>query len=265
MEIPRTADAGSEVQAVFTNVLFTPIGYDDTYLQWQWGNATTRSEKLGIVRNGLFRSFAGTGSIEVKSTNQEGVTLSEKRTMLLGATNQYFYGPRNLVINAGYSQEQRSGFTITFCNTGYYDFDEFNLVAHSMDAFDEKVAALGKASDVSIDCNSITATIKGRNGQWACIAVPRSSGWSATVNGKVADIVALNYEFMGVRLEEGENVIRMQYTTPGLAIGCARQRYFTGGLCCTPCMETTARHFTPFIQESEVGALTENKGRTNSN
>lgn len=218
VDLPCAAEGGSEVQAVFTDILFTPMS-SGAYREWQWGSADSRSEKLGILRSSLFRSFAGTGSLEVKSFDDGGSVLSEKRTMLLGETNQYFYGPRDLVINAGYSQQSRSKFTLTFCNTGYYDFSAFELVSYPMGSFDEKVDALGKASEVDIRCNTVTASIEGKEGQWACIAIPRSSGWVATVNGEPADIFSINYEFMGVRLHDGENRIRLEYVTPGLTAG----------------------------------------------
>lgn len=50
-------------------------------------------------------------------------------------------------------------------------------------------------------------------------SVPYESGWSAAVNGVSADVERVNYGFMAVRCEAGENEIEFRYETPGLQIG----------------------------------------------
>lgn len=50
-------------------------------------------------------------------------------------------------------------------------------------------------------------------------SVPYDKGWSATVNGKPADILQANVGFMAVRVPSGESEIRFDYRTPGLRLG----------------------------------------------
>ena len=52
-------------------------------------------------------------------------------------------------------------------------------------------------------------------------SVPYDSGWSATVNGKPADIEKVDIGFMAVKCGYGDNTIRFTYKTPGLNAGLA--------------------------------------------
>jgi hypothetical protein len=51
-------------------------------------------------------------------------------------------------------------------------------------------------------------------------SIPYEEGWSATVNGKPAEIEKVNIGFMAVKVPAGENnVVRFDYETPGLKLG----------------------------------------------
>ncbi len=52
-------------------------------------------------------------------------------------------------------------------------------------------------------------------------SVPYSSGWSAEVNGKPADVEKVSYGFMAVKAGAGDNKIVFRYRTPGLTAGMA--------------------------------------------
>lgn len=49
--------------------------------------------------------------------------------------------------------------------------------------------------------------------------VPYDKGWSATINGKTAEIECVNVGFIGIRVPAGENSIEFKYTAPGLKLG----------------------------------------------
>lgn len=50
-------------------------------------------------------------------------------------------------------------------------------------------------------------------------SVPFDEGWSATVNGKPAEIEKVNAGFMAVAVPAGASEIRFEYRTPGLEAG----------------------------------------------
>lgn len=57
------------------------------------------------------------------------------------------------------------------------------------------------------------------SGNYVFFSVPYEEGWSATVNGKPAEIVKAFYGFIAVECPEGINTIEFEYETPGLRYG----------------------------------------------
>lgn len=64
-----------------------------------------------------------------------------------------------------------------------------------------------------------TAKINSDSNNLLFFSVPYDKGWSATVNGRPAEIVKANVGFMAVEIPEGESEIRFNYETPGWSLG----------------------------------------------
>lgn len=67
--------------------------------------------------------------------------------------------------------------------------------------------------------NGFTAKINLENENLVFFSVPHAKGWTATVNGKPVDIERVNYGFMAVKAEVGENIIEFNYEPDGLRVG----------------------------------------------
>lgn len=66
--------------------------------------------------------------------------------------------------------------------------------------------------------SSYASTITAKNESYAFFSIPNDSGWSATVNGKKAEIIDIN-GFMAVRIPAGTSRIKFTYKVPGLKGG----------------------------------------------
>ncbi|HPU58194.1 MAG TPA: YfhO family protein, partial [Candidatus Avimonas sp.] len=75
------------------------------------------------------------------------------------------------------------------------------------------------AYSFSYDNRGFTARINLPSDNLVFFSVPYESGWSATVNGKEAEIVKVNVGFMAVLCPAGDVTIRFNYMTPGLMAG----------------------------------------------
>lgn len=83
-----------------------------------------------------------------------------------------------------------------------------------------KEAAETRCCDTfTYDSYGFEAGIRLEKPQMVFFSVPYESGWTAEVNGKAVDVEKVNYGFMAVRCEAGENTIVFHYETPGLRIG----------------------------------------------
>ncbi len=76
------------------------------------------------------------------------------------------------------------------------------------------------ASSFVVDNAGFTATVTANEQNWVFFSVPYESGWSATVDGKPAEIHQVNIGFMAVECPAGKTVtVRFDYETPGLHYG----------------------------------------------
>ena len=75
-------------------------------------------------------------------------------------------------------------------------------------------------ADLEVDGGNITGTANSdKDGQYLYLSVPYDSGFSATVNGKSAEIFRTMTGFMAVKLDKGENDISLSFSPKGLKEG----------------------------------------------
>lgn len=85
--------------------------------------------------------------------------------------------------------------------------------------YDSKQLAKTAATYFKTDKHGFTAKVERDKKTLVFFSIPYDKGWSATVNGKEAEIEKVNAGFMAVRVPKGESNIRFNYTTPGLQDG----------------------------------------------
>lgn len=71
------------------------------------------------------------------------------------------------------------------------------------------------------ECTSdgFTAKINSESENYVFFSVPYMEGWSAKVNGEDAEVVKVNYGFMAVKVDEGDNDIVFSYENPDYRTG----------------------------------------------
>lgn len=76
-----------------------------------------------------------------------------------------------------------------------------------------------KTADLTVRGGSIQGTCESSGEEWLFLSVPYDKGFSAKVNGSEAEIYRVFDTFMAVPLQDGENVIQIEYQTPGAKAG----------------------------------------------
>lgn len=74
-------------------------------------------------------------------------------------------------------------------------------------------------SSFEYDSNGYRAEISTDRKSLVYFSVPCSSGWTAKVNGKDADVIKVHYGLTAVAVDEGNSKIEFSYETPGLKEG----------------------------------------------
>ena len=164
------------------------------------------------------RTWSPEGSAFIVATSGK---LSDFGT-LLAPGQQYDFGARDLLLDLGYGKTSDT-LEIRFSEAGEYRFERIELIAQPMAHYAEKLAPLAaaQAESVAIDGNRVTIGYDLDRPALACVAIPFSQGWRATVDGEVAEILPANVMYMGVMIPEGPHTIELVYQTPGLRLGAA--------------------------------------------
>lgn len=71
-----------------------------------------------------------------------------------------------------------------------------------------------RAAEVTVGKEGITAKATATEGEYLFMSFVASEGYTVTVNGKKAELVENDLHFISVRLEEGENVVELRYSSP---------------------------------------------------
>lgn len=146
-------------------------------------------------------------------------------TELLFFTNEHYLysGRHDFIFSVGYYEKSSNKIEITFVEPGIYNFDQLELIAHSVKDIEQQVQILQEESleDIEIETNSISGRIALSEPKILCVAVPYSSGWKCNVDGEQVSLSKVNDVFLGIELEPGEHTVKLTYETPYIRVGLA--------------------------------------------
>lgn len=100
----------------------------------------------------------------------------------------------------------------------YFSFlpSDFSSTNYIKDCNDRRAEC---CDSFSYSDSGFDATIKLGKKKLVFFSVPYDQGWKAQVNGNDTDIIKVDFGFMAVPCEQGENTIKFTYETPYLKIG----------------------------------------------
>lgn len=209
-----------EIYLNFTNLHFQPHNFSYEKAEEKAREGASRLEVMALKRKA--RSWTPPSSSTITATSDK---LSDQG-IALGPDHFGYLGRRDMLLNLGYGKTGDK-LKITFHNAGDYTFDSIELIQQPMDAYADKIAPLqaNQAESVEIDGNRVIVEYNLDREVFACLAVPYSPDWSATVDGERAELLRANGMYMGVKLAEGRHTIvftcRMRGFWPGCAISLA--------------------------------------------
>lgn len=152
------------------------------------------------------------------TAKKDGITNSEKLEDI-NSSPYYMYNP-NFLMNLGITKEnQESNLEITFNKKGTYTFDNIQILAVSMEEYEEKVKKINEMENVSYGNNYIAGTVNTDNAGILQITTSYSKGWRAYVNGKEVEVFKVNDAFIGINIDAGKHEIEFKYETPYLKLG----------------------------------------------
>ena len=128
---------------------------------------------------------------------------------------------KNYMVWLGYTDSAKKSITITFDERGIYDLADIEVLEQPVDDAKAQIAALGADTmqNVQMRANDITGTVDLKEAKILCLSIPYSSGWTATVDGKKAELLQANTACSALALEPGKHTVELHYHTPYLRTG----------------------------------------------
>lgn len=134
-----------------------------------------------------------------------------------------YSGKVDWTLNCGYSKEGLHEMRVTFDRAGTYTFDDMTVVCQPIAPVVSELDALREhpLKDIKRGNGKVTAhATTNKDHTVALFTQAYSSGWSAKVDGKPADVLKGDTGFIAVPIEGvGEHDIELTYVTPGFLPG----------------------------------------------
>ncbi|MBQ3005167.1 MAG: YfhO family protein, partial [Clostridia bacterium] len=133
----------------------------------------------------------------------------------------FYSGRQDFDVNLGYTESGINKLRFKFPHIGTYKFDEIKIISQPMSEYESSIKVLKKdvLENVVVDYNEVSGTIKLDQTKLLCLSIPYSSGWTAVVDGKEAELIQTNGMHSGLLLDKGEHDIKLTYKTPGFRYG----------------------------------------------
>lgn len=132
-----------------------------------------------------------------------------------------YTGAKTYLVGLGYTENAKNSITITFDKPGIYDLSNIEVLEQPVDQAAQQIAELGADTmqNTKISTDKITGTVTLKEAKMLCLSIPYSTGWSATVDGKKAELLQADTAFSALALIKGEHTITLEYHTPYLKAG----------------------------------------------
>lgn len=172
-------------------------------------------------------SQSNTGNIFMsgkKSTDGIRVVQDDisKKIYIQSTFSPYYFGRTDYMIKLNHEGNgETEQIKLYFLSPGTYQFDQLYLVEVDKAETIEKIQNLQKNAleNISYSGNHFSGEMKADQDKMVCVAIPYSSGWKASVDGRETEIYQANGMYMGIPVSAGDHKIELTYTTPGLKIG----------------------------------------------
>ena len=218
----------SSQEAVITNYTANGIEIEDGLATITEGNATLTLEFDGVENSETYMELVGQFVPQgtLKDQILETVITSGSNCIeytFRSTDHTYYTGQESYLFNLGYQKKGRNSVTITFKDTGTFEFDSFRIMCQPMNNYTSQIRQLSEnvLEDVVMSDNLITGNITVDEDKLLVLSMPYQKGWTAYVDGKEVDILKANYMYMGLSLKEGSHEIELRYERPGLKLAVA--------------------------------------------
>ena len=110
-------------------------------------------------------------------------------------------------------------FDVRFHDENHYWLSDIQVFYHPINVEALEARSKNSLSEISIGSNKISGKITTEKNELLFLSIPYNKGWTAYINDEKTTIHRANIAFSAILLEAGENIIRLNYRSPGLDSG----------------------------------------------
>ena len=133
----------------------------------------------------------------------------------------YYFENNEMLVNLGYYDEISGTVILSFSELGTYDLSSIQILAVSMEGYEEDIENLNESNFEVIDYGNgyINGTANPATDGVLQFSTIYNKGWTIYVDGEKVETMSVNEYFLGINITSGEHTIYMEYSTPYLKIG----------------------------------------------
>ncbi len=163
---------------------------------------------------------------EFMDTKKHTVTAKFKNKMASRVINNkitspYYQKVPEILLNLGYYDNAEGKIELTFSTKGVYCFKDIQVVAVSMDNYENTIQRLQQNELKELKCINREISGKINLSEDAVLQITSSytTGWKAYVDGERVDTINVNTAFIGIPVKAGQHEIYLTYEVPYLKLG----------------------------------------------
>lgn len=209
------------------NIKFSGEKNQETYLRYTFNNYSNIDEdksnldKKQIGKNTSKHTLPSKMKMRFSFKTDDGKKYKTDFVTCYSSSYVRYTGAKTYLVGLGYTENAKNSIKITFDQPGIYDLSDIEVFEQPIDQASQQIADLkaDTMQNVKMGKNKITGTIDLQKAKMLCISIPYSKGWSATVDGKKAELLQADTAFSALALDKGKHTIELQYHTPYLKEG----------------------------------------------
>ena len=209
------------------NIKFSGEKNQETYLRYTFNNYSniddgkSNLDKKQIGKSTSKHTLPSQMKMRFSYQTDDGKKYKTDFVTCYSSSYVRYTGAKTYLVGLGYTENAKNSIKITFDKPGIYDLSDIEVFEQPIDQASQQIADLkaDTMQNVKMGENKITGTIDLQKAKMLCISIPYSKGWSATVDGKKAELLQADTAFSALALDKGKHTIELQYHTPYLKEG----------------------------------------------
>ena len=138
-----------------------------------------------------------------------------------GTENQHYTDRHDYLVNLGYMDELNGTVTVRFSEGSYYDYESISLLCQPLESQIEDLKHLKdiQINKLQVEKGRVMASVSLDKDGLVCFSIPYSKGWKATIDGKEAEVLNCDLQYLALEMTNGSHTIELNYSTPLLKEG----------------------------------------------